>query len=123
MVPHVGIINLTIKRAGVYMSVEPINDQNFNQETNSGTVVIDFNATWYPPCKMMNPIVEKMADELGDKVAFKSLDIDENQQTAMQMQVQGIPTFIVKKDGKIVDRIVGFTPEPAFKSRLAQYVD
>jgi Thioredoxin domain-containing protein len=64
-----------------------------------------------------------MADELGDKVAFKSLDVDENQQTAAQMQVQGIPTFIVKKDGQIVDRIVGFTPEPAFKSRLSQYID
>lgn len=105
------------------MSVKPINDQNFNQETDSETVVIDFNATWCPPCKMMNPIVEKMADELGDKVAFKSLDVDENQQTAAQMQVQGIPTFIVKKDGQIVDRIVGFTPEPAFKSRLSQYID
>ncbi|WP_367334554.1 thioredoxin [Lentilactobacillus sp.] len=105
------------------MTVKTINDQNFNQETDSGTVVIDFNATWCPPCKMMNPIVEKMADELGDKVAFKSLDVDENQQTAMQMQVQGIPTFIVKKDGQIVDRIVGFMPEPAFKSRLSQYVD
>lgn len=104
------------------MSVKPINDQNFNQETDSRTVVIDFNATWCPPCKMMNPIVEKMADEMGDKVAFKSMDVDENQQTAMEMQVQGIPTFIVKKDGKIVDRIVGFTPEPAFKSRLSQYL-
>ncbi|WP_203650053.1 thioredoxin [Secundilactobacillus yichangensis] len=105
------------------MAVKPINDQNFNSETDSGLVVIDFNATWCPPCKMMNPIVEKMADDLADKVSFKSLDIDENQQTAMQMQVQGIPTFIVKKDGQIVDRIVGFTPEPAFKSRLSQYID
>lgn len=105
------------------MAIKPINDQNFNSETDSGLVVIDFNATWCPPCKMMNPIVEKMADDLADKVSFKSLDIDENQQTAMQMQVQGIPTFIVKKDGQIVDRIVGFTPEPVFKSRLSQYID
>lgn len=105
------------------MAVKPINDQNFNSETDSGLVVIDFNATWCPPCKMMNPIVEKMADDLSDKVSFKSLDIDENQQTAMQMQVQGIPTFIVKKDGQVVDRIVGFTPEPVFKSRLSQYID
>lgn len=104
------------------MTVKPINDQNFAQETDSGLVVIDFKASWCPPCKMMNPIVEKLADELDGKMTFKSVDVDENKQTALQLQIQGIPTFIVKKDGKILDRIVGFVPEPAFKAKLAQYL-
>lgn len=105
------------------MTVKPINDRNFAQETDSGLVVIDFNATWCPPCKMMNPIVEKLSDEMAGKIAFKSLDVDQNQQTAAQMQVQGIPTFIVKKDGQIIDRLVGFQPEPVFTARLHKYLD
>ncbi|WP_461214077.1 thioredoxin [Lacticaseibacillus sp. GG6-2] len=105
------------------MTVKPINDRNFAQETDSGLVVIDFNATWCPPCKMMNPIVEKLSDEMSGQIAFKSLDVDQNQQTAAQMQVQGIPTFIIKKDGQIIDRLVGFQPEPVFTARLRKYLD
>lgn len=105
------------------MSVKTINDATFNQETEKGLVVVDFNATWCPPCKMMNPILEKMSDELAGQVDFKAIDVDENQQVASQMQVQGIPTFVVKKDGQVVDRIVGYTPEPVFKARIAQHMN
>lgn len=122
-IPYIGIIKLIKNKAGAVMSVKTINDQNFKQETNSGLVVVDFNATWCPPCKMMAPIVQNMANELDGQVSFKAIDVDENQQVAQQMQIQGIPTFIVKKDGQVVDRIVGFTPEPAFKARLAQYMN
>ena len=82
---------------------------NFEQEVlqSSVPVLVDFFADWFGPCKMMAPIVEKMAEELDGKVKVGKCNIDENMQIAQRYRVASIPTFMVFKDGKACATQVG----------------
>ena len=71
-------------------------------------VVVDFTAVWCPPCQMMAPVVEKLADEFAGKVKIGKLDTDANPEIAIRYGVSGIPTLGLFKGGKLVDRLVGF---------------
>lgn len=71
-------------------------------------VIVDFTAAWCPPCQMMAPVVEKLADEFAGKVKIGKLDTDENQDIAIRYGVSGIPTLGLFRDGRLVDRMVGF---------------
>jgi thioredoxin 1 len=71
-------------------------------------VVVDFYADWCPPCRMMTPAVEQLADEFAGKVKIGKLDVDSNQDIAIRYGVQGIPTLGLFRDGKLVDRLVGY---------------
>jgi len=71
-------------------------------------VVVDFYADWCPPCKMMEPVVEQLATEFAGKVRIGELNTDDNQEIAIRYGVMGIPTLGMFKDGKLVDRMVGF---------------
>lgn len=74
----------------------------------STPVVVDFTAVWCPPCQMMAPVVEKLADEFAGKVKIGKLDTDENPDIAIRYGVSGIPTLGLFVEGKLVDRLVGF---------------
>src|SRR6476469_824439 len=67
-------------------------------------VLVDFFATWCGPCKMMSPILEQVKKSLGDAVTIIKVDVDKNPQAAQVYQVQGVPTLIVFKNGKILWR-------------------
>ena len=99
-----------------------ITDENFEDATKNGVTVTDFWATWCGPCKMQSPIVDQLSEERQD-VKFTSLDIDHNQDTAKNFGIMAIPTLIIKKDGKIVDRITGYTPKEKLNKILDQYSD
>ena len=71
-------------------------------------VVVDFYADWCPPCRMMDPAVEKLAGEFAGKVKFGKLNVDDNQEIAIRYSVMGIPTLGLFRDGKLVDRLVGY---------------
>jgi len=71
-------------------------------------VVVDFYADWCPPCKMMEPVVEQLAAEFSGKVKIGELNTDENQEIAIRYGIMGIPTLGMFRDGKLVDRMVGF---------------
>ncbi len=73
-------------------------------------VLVDFWAAWCGPCWMIAPIVEQIYGELGDKVSFMKMDIDENPATPMQLGIMSIPTVIIFKDGKPAERTVGYRP-------------
>lgn len=74
----------------------------------SEPVVVDFYADWCPPCKMMEPVVEQLADEFAGKVKIGELNTDDNQEIAIRYGIMGIPTLGMFRDGKMVDRMVGF---------------
>lgn len=71
-------------------------------------VVVDFTADWCPPCQMMAPVMAKLADEFAGKVKIGKLDTDANPEIAIRYGVSGIPTLGLFRDGKLVDRLVGF---------------
>jgi thioredoxin 1 len=73
-------------------------------------VLVDFWATWCPPCRMIAPIVEEIHGELGDKVRVMKMDTDENPSTSILLGIMSIPTVIIFKDGKPAERTAGYRP-------------
>jgi len=88
-----------------------LNKDNFKTEVEAfnGLVLVDFFALWCGPCQIMSPIVEEMIKENKDNnIKIGKLNIDENQEIAAQYNVMSIPTFLVFKNGKVVDKKVGY---------------
>lgn len=75
---------------------------------SSEPVVVDFYADWCPPCKLLEPVVERLADEYAGKVKIGKLNTDENPDIALRYGVMGIPTLGLFRGGKLVDRLVGY---------------
>ena len=102
------------------MSVVNLNEKNFEEEVlkSDKVVLIDFWASWCGPCKMMSPVVDELAEELGDTVKVCKLNIDEEQSLALKYNVMSIPTFIAFKDGKEIGRTVGVQDKEELKSIL-----
>ncbi|MCC3866986.1 thioredoxin [Terrisporobacter mayombei] len=80
-------------------------------KNKKGIVVVDFFATWCGPCKMLSPVYNSLAEEMVDKADFYKVDIDESMELAEKFVVSTVPTVIVFKDGKEMDRLVGFIPK------------
>lgn len=95
--------------------VKQLDESNFSKEIASGVTLVDFFAEWCHPCKMLAPVVEEVAESLKDKASFGKVDIDKQVKLATEYQVTSIPTLVLFKDGKEVDRIVGLRDEKALK--------
>jgi len=92
-------------------NVKILSDENFNTTIKSGVSLVDFWAAWCGPCKVQGPIVDEVADEIGEKANICKLDIDKYQKTAGKLGIQSIPTMLLFKDGKIVEKFVGVKPK------------
>lgn len=97
-----------------------LNSENFEEEVIKSNipVMVDFNATWCGPCKMLKPTIEKLDNEYAGKVKVCELDIDEAGDVAGKYGVMSIPTLITFKDGEMVNRVMGLQPEPKVKALL-----
>ena len=90
---------------------------------SSTPVVVDFWAPWCGPCKMVAPILDKLAKEYAGKVLIAKVNTDENPEWAMKYGVQGIPTMLFISGGKIVHRQVGALPERMLREVLTQFLE
>ena len=90
------------------MSVLKITKENYETEVlkSDKLVLIDFYADWCGPCKMMSPIIDEIAEEVGDKIKVGKINVDENQELAMEYEVMSIPTIIILQNGEVKNSFV-----------------
>ena len=97
--------------------VRKINEQEFlNEAKAADAAVVDFNATWCGPCRMLAPVLETVSEELGDRVSFYSVDVDECPELAAEYRVQSVPCLVLMKNGAFVDQSIGFKPQSALSA-------
>lgn len=99
-----------------------VTDANFKQEVldHQGPVLVDFWAPWCMPCRILGPIIDKLAKDYAGKVKVVKLNTDENPAMSAKYEIMAIPTMIIFRDGKPVQNIAGLLPEAQLKQVLDQ---
>ena len=98
-----------------------ITDQTFEREVlqaRGRPVLVDCWAPWCGPCRMVGPIMDQLAAESGGRYRIAKLNVDDNQQTSLRFNIGSIPTMLIFKDGKLIDRLIGAQPKQAIAERL-----
>lgn len=88
-----------------------LTDDNFNKTIKHGVTLVDFWAPWCTPCKIQNPVINQVADELNGKAKVCKINVDEHKKSANQMKIRNIPNIIIFKDGKAVKQMIGVKPK------------
>ncbi|MGI6077621.1 MAG: thioredoxin [Fastidiosipilaceae bacterium] len=95
------------------MTVIQVNSSNFDSEVlqSDVPVLVDFFAEWCGPCKMMSPILDELANEVGAKAKVAKINVDENPELSQQFNVMSVPTLYVVKNGEVVNKVIGARPK------------
>src|SRR5436305_213158 len=111
-------------REGAAMAgtVAEVTDSNFQAEVieSEVPVLVDFWAPWCGPCRMVSPVVEEIAEERGEQLKVVKMNIDENQDTAIQFNVLSIPTLMVFRNGEVAKTVIGAYPKRKLDAELEQ---
>ncbi|MCF7791289.1 MAG: thioredoxin [Victivallales bacterium] len=84
-----------------------LNQENFESQTSSGVTLVDFWAPWCGPCKMLTPVLDQVAAEIGDKAKIAKVNVDDCPQLAQQFGIRNIPALFLIKDGQTVEQFIG----------------
>lgn len=98
-----------------------LSNKNFNPVTKSGLVLVDFWAAWCGPCKMMAPVLNEVAEEAGDSVTIAKLNVDHNPDLSQRFKIRSIPTLILFKEGKEIQRYMGVKPKRFLLQELKKH--
>ena len=106
-------------------NITEVNEENFGEEVlaDSRPVLVDFSAVWCAPCKMLDPIVEQLAQEWTEKIKVVKLDVDNSPNIAMQYRVMGVPTLMLFIQGESRERLVGYLPKDRITSKLNPHLE
>jgi thioredoxin 1 len=98
--------------------IKTLTDKNFQNQIKEGVILVDFWASWCMPCKMMAPVLNEMANELGEGRHIGKLNVEDYQTVSAKYNVRGIPTMILFKNGKEINRFVGVKPKDFLMKQL-----
>lgn len=90
-----------------HAAIKQLSDANFQAQVKTGVTLVDFWAAWCMPCKMMAPVLNETAEALGNSAKIGKLDVDSNRESSAKYGVRSIPTLILFKNGKEINRFVG----------------
>jgi thioredoxin 1 len=100
-----------------------LTDSNFYDVVKrGGLVVVDCWAVWCGPCRMVSPIIDELARDYAGKILFGKLNVDRNRKIPMEYQIMSIPTILIFKDGKLVDRLVGARPRKSLEAAITRHL-
>jgi len=100
------------------MPVQELTESSFAEAIQSGVTLVDFWAPWCGPCKMQIPILDQVAEKIGDKAIIAKVNVDDSPAPASQFGVRGIPTLIIFKDGEVAQTLVGVQQEGTLISAI-----
>lgn len=101
-----------------------LSEENFEKEVidSKGLTLVDFFATWCGPCQMLGPVLERIGNSRAEFDIAK-VDIDQAQNLALKYEVEVVPTMVIFKDGKVVDKIEGFMSESEIVEEMSKYIE
>lgn len=100
-----------------------VTDKTFDQVIKAHpVVVVDFWGQWCPPCHVIAPIVEELANDYAGKVVFGKLNVDENKANAVKYGITAIPTLLLFKNGKLVDQVLGAVPKQHLEEKIRKII-
>lgn len=102
------------------MEILHLTKNDFDSTISSGTVLVDFWAIWCMPCKLLAPVIQEIAEELGDSIKTAKVDVDAEGELALLYGVMSIPTVILFKDGQEFKRFIGVQPKDVYMEALGR---
>lgn len=100
-----------------------LTDDNFQETIKSGVTLVDFWAPWCGPCRVQNPVIEKIANELGDAAKICKINIDVHKKSAIKMKIKNIPNIIIFKNGEAVKQLIGAKPKHVIIKALEPLIE
>jgi thioredoxin 1 len=119
------IFNKKLRRLKLSDKVIHVSDESFKEVVldSDKPVLVDFWASWCGPCLALTPVIDDLAEEMSDKIKICKLNVDENQKTAMQYGIKGIPTILIFKNGQVAEQSVGLVPKEQLKELVSKVLD
>jgi thioredoxin 1 len=111
-----------IKETPESQKIKILTDQNFKNQIRSGVVLVDFWAAWCMPCKLMVPILNQIAEDPDNKAMIAKLNVDEQRRTAADYGIRNIPTSVIFKNGREVERIIGVKSVDQIRRQISKHL-